>query len=40
MGLKPGGRVDTLNPEIALMGVCELIPCSVAAKESINGYKN
>jgi hypothetical protein len=32
-------RLDTLNPEIALMGVCELIPCSDVAKESINGKK-
>lgn len=34
-----GGKVDTLNPTIALMGVCELIPCSTTAKESINAYK-
>ena len=30
-------KLDTLNPEIALTGVCELIPCSEVAKESING---
>ena len=30
-------KLDTLNPEIALTGVCELIPCSKVAKESING---
>ena len=28
-------RVDVLNPEIWLAGVCEIIPCSEAAKESI-----
>lgn len=30
------GKVDTINPEIALTGVIEVIPCSDAAKESIN----
>jgi len=39
-GVLSGGKVDVLNPEIALTGVCELIPCSTAAKESIDGYKN
>ena len=38
-GLKSEGKVDSLNPEIALMGVCELIPCSVNAQESINDFK-
>lgn len=38
-GLKPEGKVDTLNPEIALTGVCELIPCSAKARESIDGFK-
>jgi len=38
-GLKSEGKVDTVNPEIALMGVCELIPCSVKARESIDGFK-
>jgi hypothetical protein len=38
-GLKSEGKVDTLNPEIALTGVCELIPCSVKARESIDGFK-
>jgi hypothetical protein len=33
------GKVDTLNPTIYLTGVCELIPCSDAAKESIYGAK-
>lgn len=34
---KDKSKLDTLNPEIALTGVCELIPCSETAKESING---
>ncbi|CAB4197730.1 hypothetical protein UFOVP1309_31 [uncultured Caudovirales phage] len=38
-GLKSEGKVDTLNPEIALTGVCELIPCSPKARESIDGFK-
>jgi hypothetical protein len=38
-GLKSEGKVDTVNPEIALMGVCELIPCSATARESIDGFK-
>jgi len=38
-GVQSGGKIDTLNPEIALMGVCELIPCADAAKESIDGGK-
>ena len=29
-------KLDTLNPEIYLTGVCELIPCSAKAEESIN----
>lgn len=29
-------KIDTMNPEIALTGVCELIPCSAKAMESIN----
>lgn len=29
-------KVDVLNPTIYLTGVCELIPCSDKAKESIN----
>lgn len=28
-------KIDSANPEIYLIGVCELIPCSDAAKESI-----
>ena len=38
-GLKSEGKVDTLNPEIALTGVCELIPCSMKARGSIDGFK-
>lgn len=33
---KSKSKVDALNPEIYLTGVCELIPCSSKAKESIN----
>lgn len=29
-------KVDVVNPTIYLTGVCELIPCSEEAKESIN----
>lgn len=29
-------KIDTKNPRIYLTGVCELIPCSRKAKESIN----
>ena len=38
-GLKSEGKVDTINPEIALMGVCELIPCSEAARKTIHEFK-
>jgi hypothetical protein len=38
-GLTSEGKVDTLNPEIALIGVCELIPCSAKTRESIDGFK-
>jgi hypothetical protein len=38
-GLKSESKVDTLNPEIALTGVCELIPCSDKARKSIDGFK-
>lgn len=31
-----GGKVDTLLPQIALTGVIETIPCSNAARKSIN----
>lgn len=30
-------KIDALNSVIYLTGVCELIPCSVVAQESING---
>lgn len=36
---KDGGKVDVVNPEIYLTGVCELIPATDAAKDSIHGYQ-
>ena len=36
-GVQAGCNIDTINPEIYLTGVCELIPCSAIARESING---
>lgn len=39
-GIQAGaGKVDVINPIIALMGVCELIPTTDASRESIHGYK-
>ena len=38
-GVQPGCKIDVLNPEIYLTGVCELIPCSAVAEESINDFK-
>jgi hypothetical protein len=38
-GVQSGCKIDVVNPEIALTGVCELIPCSVVAKESIDVFK-
>ena len=38
-GVKSGCKIDVINPEIYLTGICELIPCSKTAKESINGFK-
>lgn len=38
-GIQAGCKIDTLNPEIYLTGVCELIPCSAASQESIRGFK-
>jgi len=35
----PGQKVDTLNPEIYLTGVIELIPCKDSVRDSINEYK-
>jgi len=32
-------KIDLVNPEIYLTGVCELIPCSLSAKESIDGFR-
>ena len=37
-GIK-SGKVDVINPEIYLTGVCELIPVAYGVKECINGYK-
>lgn len=36
-GLASGCKVDTENPEIALSGAIEIIPCSKTAEESIRG---
>ena len=36
---KDGSKVDSINPEIYLTGVCELIPTSAAAKDSIHGHQ-
>lgn len=33
---KASCKIDTTNPSIYLTGVCELIPCTRKAKESIN----
>lgn len=38
-GVQSGCKIDVGNPEIYLTGVCELIPASEIAKESICGYK-
>lgn len=38
-GVQSGCKIDVVNPEIYLTGVCELIPTSEIAKESICGYK-
>jgi hypothetical protein len=37
--LKPGGKVDVINPQIYLTGVCELIPTAAGVQESIHDYK-
>ena len=37
-GIAKGSSLDVVNPEIALFGVIEMIPCSGVAQESINGY--
>ena len=38
-GIQSGCKIDVVNPEIYLTGVCELIPCSAAAQESIHDFK-
>lgn len=38
-GIKSDSKVDTVNPEIYLTGVCELIPTSKAAQVSIDEHK-
>jgi hypothetical protein len=38
-GVQSGCKIDVVNPEIYLTGVCELIPASAVAKESIDDYK-
>lgn len=38
-GITDKSKLDTVNPKIYLTGVCELIPCSPSAVESINGKK-
>ena len=38
-GVQSGCKIDVVNPEIYLTGVCELIPCSAAAQESIHDFK-
>ena len=39
-GIMTGSKVDVLNPQIALIGVCEIIPCSDDARSSIHEYKS
>lgn len=36
-GIKKDCKLDTINPEIYLSDVCELIPCTEKSKETING---
>ena len=39
-GLKPGSsKLDEVNPEIYITGVCELIPVANGIRENIHGYK-
>jgi hypothetical protein len=38
-GVKSGSKLDTMNPQISLAGVCELIPAAPGVKEAINAYK-
>ncbi len=37
--VKDACKVDVINPEIALTGVIEVIPCSDSARSSIHDYK-
>ena len=39
-GVASGSKLDTVNPEIALTGVIEIIPCSTNAERMIRGYAN
>lgn len=34
-----GGKLDVINPEIYLTGVCELIPVAKGVQENIHEYK-
>lgn len=36
-GINSDSKIDTMNPLISLIGVCELIVCTDVAKASING---
>ncbi len=38
-GINSGCKIDCMNPEIYLTGVCELIPCAAGVAESINAQK-
>ena len=38
-GVQSGCKIDVANPEIYLTGVCELIPCTAIAKDSIYDFK-
>lgn len=39
-GPKDGGcKIDVINPEIYLTGICELIPVAAGVKDAIHGYK-
>jgi hypothetical protein len=39
-GPEDGGcKIDVINPEIYLTGVCELIPVASGVKDAIHGYK-
>jgi hypothetical protein len=38
-GLTQPCKVDVMNPEISLIGVCELIVCSETSRKSIESFK-